>query len=157
METKANYNKTMLMELTIYVLYGLLSVLAGVPILATLLGFLGSAATEFAIKAMAAGAGSAAGAKLSTTLTTSEFWVKVGIGFSCSMALSTTVHKLLLPKWDINAVYFLIGCTGVLILKIVTKFFKTLEKRTDDVANAGADAVLGKIGGKNKDKKDADQ
>ena len=72
------------------------------------------------------------------------------------MALSTTVHKLLLPKWDINAVYFLIGCTGVLILKIVTKFFKTLEKRTDDVANAGADAVVGKIGGKNKDKKDAE-
>lgn len=148
-------NTSMLMELTIYALYGLLSLLAGVPVLATILGFLGSAATAFAIKALAAGAGSASGAKLSTILSTSEFWIKVGIGFSCSLALSTTVHDLLLPKWDINAVYFMIGCTGVLLLKIITRFFKAIERRADDVANAGADAVVGKIGGK-KGKKDAD-
>lgn len=149
---------SMLMELTIYALYGILSILAGVPVLATILGFLGSAATAFAIKALAAGAGSASGAKLSATISTSEFWIKVGIGFSCSLALSSTVHELVLPKWDVNAVYFLIGCTGVLILKIVTRFFKTLERRADDVANAGTDAVLGKMGGgKTRGKKDADK
>ena len=149
-------NMSMAIELTIYSLYGLLSVLAGIPVMATVLGFLGSAATAFAIKALAAGAGSASGAKLSATVSTSEFWIKVGIGFSCSLALSSTVHELLLPKWGVNAVYFLIGCTGVLILKIVTRFFKTLERRADDVANAGTDAVLGKINGK-KGKKDANE
>lgn len=150
-------DKSMLMELTIYALYGILSILSGVPVLATVLGFLGSAATAFAIRALAAGAGSASGAKLSTTLSTSEFWVKVGIGFSCSLALSTTVHDLLLPKWDINSVYFIIGCTGVLLLKILTRFFKAIERRADDVANAASDAVVGKIGGKGKTKKDADR
>ena len=151
-------NTSMLMELTIYALYGILSILAGVPVLATILGFLGSAATAFAIRLLAAGAGSASGAKLSTTLSTKEFWIKVGIGFSCSLALSTTVHNLMLPKWDINAVYFIIGCTGVLLLKILTRFFKAVERRADDVANAASDAVVGKMGGgKTRGKKDADR
>ena len=150
-------NTSMLMELTIYALYGILSILAGVPVLATILGFLGSAATAFAIKALAAGAGSASGAKLSTTLSTKEFWIKVGIGFSCSLALSTTVHNLMLPKWDINAVYFLVGCTGVLLLKIVTRFFRAVESRADDVADAGADAFISRIGGGKKGKRNADR
>jgi hypothetical protein len=153
-----NPTKTMSigMELSIYGLYGLLSILAGVPVLATILGFLGSAATAFAIKALAAGAGSASGAKLSKTILTNTFWIKVGIGFVFSLALSPSVFDYLSPSrpWlDIHAVYFLLGSFGVVTLRIITKFFGGVERKADDLGETVGDAAIGKI---KKPKKDAD-
>jgi hypothetical protein len=151
-----NPTKTMSigMELSIYGLYGLLSILAGVPVLATILGFLGSAATAFAIKALAAGAGSASGAKLSKTILTNTFWIKVGIGFVFSLALSPSVFDYLSPSrpWlDIHAVYFLLGSLGVVLLRIITKFFGGVERKADDLGESVGDNVLGRVRRKPKD------
>lgn len=145
-----NPTKTMSigMELGIYGLYGLLSVLAGVPVLNIVLGFFGSACTVFLVKVLAAGAGSASGAKLSKTILTNTFWIKVGIGFAFSLALSPTAYEYLSPNrpWlDIHAVYFLLGSFGVVTLRIITKFFGGVEQKADDIGEAVGDNVIGRV------------
>jgi hypothetical protein len=145
------------MELGIYGLYGLLSVLAGVPVLNILLGFFGSACTAFLVKALAASAGSASGAKLSKTILTNTFWIKVGIGLSFSLALSPSVYDYLSPAqpWlDVYSVYFLLGSFGVVTLRIITKFFGGVERKADDLGEAVGDTALSKV---KKGKKDADK
>ena len=141
-------------ELSIYGLYGLLSVLAGVPLESVFLSLLGSACTVFLVKALAAGAGSASGAKLSKTIVSVSFWIKVGIGFVFSMALSPSLFDYLSPTrpWlDIHAVYFLLGSLGVVLLRIITKFFGGVERKADDLGESVGDNVLGRVRRKPKD------
>lgn len=136
------------LEMTIYGLYGLLSVLAGVPLESVFLSLLGSACTVFLVKALAAGAGSASGAKLSKTILTNTFWVKVGIGFAFSLALSPMAYDYFSPTrpWlDIHAVYFLLGSFGVVTLRIITKFFGGVERKADDLGEAVGDNALGRV------------
>lgn len=136
------------MELSIYGLYGLLSVFAGIPMLDIAMGFFGSACTVFLVKALAAGAGSASGAKLSKTIITNTFWIKVGIGFVFSLALSPSVFDYLSPTrpWlDVHAVYFLLGSFGVVTLRIITKFFGGVERKADDIGEAVGDNALGRV------------
>ena len=142
------------LELSIYGLYGLLSVLAGVPLESVFLSLLGSACTVFLVKALAAGAGSASGAKLSKTIVSVSFWIKVGIGFVFSMALSPSLFDYLSPTrpWlDIHAVYFLLGSLGVVDLRIITKFFGGVERKADDLGESVGDNVLGRVRRKPKD------
>lgn len=141
-------------ELAIYGLYGLLSVLAGVPFDNVFLSFLGSACTVFLVKALAAGAGSASGAKLSKTIVSVSFWIKVGIGFVLSLALSPSVFDYLSPSrpWlDIHAIYFLLGSLGVVSLRILTKFFGGIETKADDLGEAVGEKALDNVKSKRKD------
>lgn len=141
-------------ELSIYGLYGLLTVLAGAPLVNIFLGFLGSACTVFLVKALAAGAGSASGAKLSKTVVSVSFWIKVGIGFVFSLALSPSVYDYLSPSrpWlDIHAIYFLLGSLGVVSLRILTKFFGGIESRADDLGEAVGEKALDNVKSKRKD------
>ena len=142
------------LELSIYGLYGLLSVLAGVPLESVFLSLLGSACTVFLVKALVAGAGSVSGAKLSKTIVSVSFWIKVGIGFVFSMALSPSLFDYLSPTrpWlDIHAVYFLLGSLGVVLLRIITKFFGGVERKADDLGESVGDNVLGRVRRKPKD------
>ena len=142
------------LELSIYGLYGLLSVLAGVPLESVFSSLLGSACTVFLVRALAAGAGSASGAKLSKTIVSVSFWIKVGIGFVFSMALSPSLFDYLSPTrpWlDIYAVYFLLGSLGVVLLRIITKFFGGVERKADDLGESVGDNVLGRVRRKPKD------
>lgn len=136
------------LEITIYGMYGLLSILSGVLMWNVALGFLGSICTVFLVKVLAASAGSASGAKLSNTILRGTFWTRVGIGLAFSLALSPTTYDYLSPTrpWlDIHAVYFLLGSLGVVSLRIVTKFFGGIERKADDIGEAVGDNALGRV------------
>ncbi|MCP1384793.1 hypothetical protein [Runella salmonicolor] len=142
------------MQLTIYGLYGILKIFEGIPTFNVVLGFVGSVCTVFLVKMMAAASGSASGANLSKTVSTSSFWVNTGIGFAFSLSLSTSVFEWLSPTrpWlDIHAVYFLLGSLGVIILRGTTKFFRSIEEKADDVGDAVGDTVLDRFRSKKKD------
>lgn len=136
------------MRLSIYGLYGLLTILDGVPAFNVALGFVGSVCMVFLVKIMAAASGSASSASLSKTISTVSFWINVGIGFVFSLSFSTTVFAWLSPSrpWlDIHAVYFTLGSLGVIILRATTKFFRSIENRADDAGEAVSDTILEKL------------
>lgn len=141
-------NMSILIELTLYSLYGLSFLGLSVSFDTIFSGFIGSVCTVFLVKVLAAASGSASGAKLSKTVTTSKFWLNVGVGFAFSLSISPSLYEYLKPTrpWlDVHAVYFFLGAIGVVVLRIVTKFFRGIEERADDVGEAGADAIIKKI------------
>lgn len=130
-------NMSIGLELAIYFSFGLATALLNIfPTYGIVAGVLGSISIELIIKLLSAMSGSASGAKLFKTISTSDFWTKIGIGFACSAALSSTVHDLLFPRWNIYSIYYLTGVFGVLVLRIGVKFLRRVENRSDEIADS---------------------
>ena len=122
--------------------------------------FMGSISAIILAKFFAAASGSASGARMIPTASSPDFWIKVGIGLAFSLCFSSTVHNNLPKPWsvDILSVCFSLGVVGVLVIKMVTSFFRRLGTRSDDVADAASDTVIANIKRlKPKDKKNAEK
>ena len=137
-----------IIELSVYLLYGLFSVLAGVSTLTIIYGFIGSLSAAFALKILAAASGSASGAKLSRSVKDPYFWSSACIGFVFSLAFSPSIYDYLSPSqpWlDIHTVYFFLGSVGFVSLKIVQRFLGGVEKKADDAGDAVSDTIISRI------------
>lgn len=117
----------------------------GVGLKEFIVALLGSSITVFLPKLFAAASGSVSGARAMKTASSQDFWIKVGVGVSVSLVFSPTVHGFLPKTIGILPVYFILGSSGILIVKMITDFFRSLGGVSDEIGQEAGKSILSQV------------